>query len=423
MNIELLGRQALSILKSRAKLPESGFLAGGSLGNVIWELVSGNKAIINDIDVFILNQVIPKNINQDEKPLFEYKEEQTNYFEEYSGMSWFSETKEYYRIIEARNEDIINTVYYEATTTDPLIIINSFDINCTRVGYSIDEDKIYWSKDFEDFLKTGELKISNLRTPAHTAIRIVKKSNELNAKMNDFELKLVQHSLSYRFTDILRRRFKERYFGLFTKYKDSLEPFFTIEQDVDIENFIKTKFNDNSKIWTLVPKLEKKEEEVDDDDVFSFTSCAIWEQIFNDNNLSYINSSNEFLFYMRNIFNNDELKPVWAKLKWFFNDVDYVDTSISQDDLNLLNRLSINAPFVINNLRGYKLSEQLEIVKKLLDNYKDDPIIAISILEKMKINKDIVLDEETSLILELSVRREIVNDTRGKVSKILEVKG
>lgn len=421
MNIEILGRQALSILKSRAKLPESGFLAGGSLGNVIWELVSGNKAIINDIDVFILNQVIPKNINQDEKPLFEYKEEQTNYFEEYSGMSWFSETKEYYRIIEARNEDIINTVYYEATTTDPLIIINSFDINCTRVGYSIDEDKIYWSKDFEDFLKTGELKISNLRTPAHTAIRIVKKSNELNAKMNDFELKLVQHSLSYGFTDILRRRFKERYFGLFTKYKDSLEPFFTIEQDVDIENFIKTKFNDNSKIWTLVPKLEEKEEEVDDYD-FSFTS-AIWEQIFNDNNLSYINSSNEFLFYMRNIFNNDELKPVWTKLRWFFNDVDYVDTSISQEDLNLLNRLSINAPFVINNLRGYKLSEQLEIVKKLLDNYKDDPIIAISILEKMKINKDIVLDEETSLILELSVRKEIVNDTRGKVSKILEVKG
>lgn len=420
MNIEILGRQALSILKSRAKLPESGFLAGGSLGNVIWELVSGNKAIINDIDVFILNQVIPKNINQDEKPLFEYKEEQTNYFEEYSGMSWFSETKEYYRIIEARNEDIINTVYYEATTTDPLIIINSFDINCTRVGYSIDEDKIYWSKDFEDFLKTGELKISNLRTPAHTAIRIVKKSNELNAKMNDFELKLVQHSLSYGFTDILRRRFKERYFGLFTKYKDSLEPFFTIEQDVDIENFIKTKFNDNSKIWTLIPKLEKKEEEVDDDDVFSFISCAIWEQIFNDNNLSYINSSNEFLFYMRNIFNNDKLKPVWTKLKWFFNDVDYVDTSISQDDLNLLNRLSINAPFVINNLRGYKLSEQLEIVKKLLDNYKDDPIIAISLLEKMRIDKDIVLDEETSLILELSVRKEIVNDTRGKVSKILE---
>lgn len=420
MNIEILGRQALSILKSRAKLPESGFLAGGSLGNVIWELVSGNKAIINDIDVFILNQVIPKNINQDEKPLFEYKEEQTNYFEEYSGMSWFSETKEYYRIIEANNEDIINTVYYEATTTDPLIIINSFDINCTRVGYSIDEDKIYWSKDFEDFLKTGELKISNLRTPAHTAIRIVKKSNELNAKMNDFELKLVQHSLSYGFADILRRRFKERYFNLFTKYKDLLEPFFTIEQDVDIENFIKTKFNDNSKIWTLVPKLEKKEEEVDDDDGFSFISCAIWKQIFNDNNLSYINSSNEFLFYMRNIFNNDELKPVWTKLKWFFNDVDYVDTSISQDDLNLLNRLSINAPFVINNLRGYKLSEQLEIVKKLLDNYKDDPIIAISLLEKMRIDKDIVLDEETSLILELSVRKEIVNDTRGKVSKILE---
>ena len=51
--------------------------------------------------------------------------------------------------------------------------------------------------------------------------------------------------------------------------------------------------------------------------------------------------------------------------------------------------------------------------------YNDDPIIAISLLEKNKLDKDIELDEQTKLLLELSVRKEIVNDTRGKVNKIL----
>ena len=52
---------------------------------------------------------------------------------------------------------------------------------------------------------------------------------------------------------------------------------------------------------------------------------------------------------------------------------------------------------------------------------KEDPIIAISILEKG--NSDLYddLDNECNqLLLELSVRKEIVNDTSFKVSNILE---
>ena len=53
MNIEKLGRNALEFLKTKSKLPKSGIIAGGALGNLIWEQVSGNIAIINDIDVFV----------------------------------------------------------------------------------------------------------------------------------------------------------------------------------------------------------------------------------------------------------------------------------------------------------------------------------------------------------------------------------
>jgi hypothetical protein len=411
MNIELLGRKAIDILKSRFELPESGLLAGGSLGNVIWELVSGNKAIINDIDIFILNDIIKYDEN-DKKPLFEYKEEETNYFEEYSGMSWSTKTKEYYKIVEAKKDNINNIIDYVSSTDDPFIVINSFDINCTRVGYSLENDKFYWTDDFVEFLKTGDLKISNLKTPSHTALRLVKKSKELNAKLDDFELKLIQHVILYSLSDVLRYRFKDRYFDIFNLYKDKLGEFFEIEQDLDIENYIKINFNDDSKIWRLKTKLEESNKDID----------LLIENnlIFNDANLNSINKVDEFLFYMRKIYNNEKIKNIWSKLKWYINDIEYFDIDVLEEDLELLHRLSIHAPNSINNLKGYKISEQLEIIKKLLDKYGDDPIIAISILEKIKIDKNIVLDEETSLLLELSVRKEIVNDTKGKVSKILE---
>ena len=415
MNIEVLGRQAISILKSRYELPTSGLLAGGSLGNIIWELVSGNKAVINDIDIFVLSDIIDYEYNN-EKPLFEYKEEETNYHEEYSGMSWSTKTKEYYRIVEAKKDNINNIIDYVSSTDDPLIVINSFDINCTRVGYSIENDKFYWTHDFVDFLQTGELKISNLKTPGHTALRLVKKSKELNAKLEDFELNLIQHVILYRFSDVLRYRFKDRYFDIFNLYKDKLSDFFEIEEDLDIENYIKIQFNDDSKIWRLKVKLESDDK--------NYIGLLIENNlIFNDNNLNSINKVDEFLFYMRKIYNKKKIKKIWSKLRWYINDVEYFDTVVLEEDLVLLNRLSIYAPMTINNLRGHKMSEQLKIVKRLLDKYKDDPIIAISILEKIKIDKDIVLDEETSLLLELSVRKQIVNDTIGKVSKILEIKG
>jgi hypothetical protein len=125
---------------------------------------------------------------------------------------------------------------------------------------------------------------------------------------------------------------------------------------------------------------------------------------------------------MRNIYNaSEELKEMWSKLYYFFQDINYVDKEISKEDLELLSRFSINAPDSIEKLKGLKISEQIEIIKKFLEKFKDDPIIAISILENIKVDKDIILDEKTTLLLELAVRKQIVNDTRGKVNKILNI--
>jgi len=408
MNVELLGRQAIDIIKSKWGLPKEGFVAGGSIANIIWELVSGNKAIVNDVDIFVFDSVQANFDRSDKSSLFNYQEKETRYYEDYTGMCFNTHTKDFYSIVESTKDDIFNIIKYKSNTNDPSLIIKSFDINSTRVGYSIEKDELYWTSEFEEFLKTGELKVCNLMTPSHTAVRIAKKSKELNAKLDLFEFKLIQHALSYSFADRIKFRFKERYLEMFESNLDILEPHFIITRDNEAEEFVKTQYLEDVKLYYLMPNIKTD----NDNDVFR-------PRILNDSNIFSIHKSSDFLFYMRNIYGKDNLSTIWEKVYYYFNDVNYIDREVLSEDLELLHRFSQAAPNSIENLKGMKISEQINIIKKFLDKFKEDPIIAISILESMKFDKDIELDEQTSLLLELSVRKKIVNDTRNKVGRIL----
>jgi hypothetical protein len=420
MKTEILARKALEILKSKWGLPQKGFLAGGSLANTIWELHSGNKAVVNDLDIFLFEGKIDsqEEISREDS-LFRFKEEDVRYYEDYTGMCWNSYTKDFYTITSSEKKGIFNEIGYKASTDEQGIILNSFDINATRVGYSIEEDKFYITKDFEEFLKTGELKICNIQTPSHTAIRITKKSKELNAKLDELEFKLISYCLSRQFSDVNKFRFKERYFEMFNQNKDLLEPYFKIERDKEIEEFLKLHKNVDTELYGLTTTdyfLPIKEAESKDYDILSLLETN---NIFNDDKLRNLHTSKDFLFYIRNVFGT-EMEKIWEKVYYFYTDCGYVDMEVSKEDLDLLRRLGDYAPKSIESLKGMKMSKQLSLVKKLLDIYKEDPIIAISILEKGNVSLYDDLDDECNqLLLELSVRKEIVNDTRNKVGNIL----
>lgn len=420
MNIEYLGRKAVDRIKSEWGLPLHGFVAGGSIANIVWEMVSGNKAVVNDVDIFIF-EGLENVLDKDKKSLFNYEEKETKYFEDYNGMNFNNYTKDFYSIIETERDGIFNVIKYKSNTSDPSLIIKSFDINATRIGYDIDNDKLYWTSEFEDFLNTGELKITNLMTPSHTSIRIVKKSQELKAKLNEFELKLCQYAVQFRFIDRIKLRFKERYLEMCRQYKDILSKYFNLSRDFETEEYVFSKTGENVELYYLVVKDDRKKDNKESDE-FEKTSHYYDQSIFVDENLNRIFKSTDFIFYMRNIYNKDKsLKDLWSKLYYFFTDVHYIDRELETEDIELLERFSKYAPGSIDNLRGLKISEQIEIIKKFLDKFKEDPIIAISILESVRVNKDIILDEQTMLLLELSVRKKIINDTRGKVNKILNL--
>jgi len=114
VDINKISRKALTILKLKYKIPERGFIAGGALANLMWELVSGNKAIINDIDVFIMTDLIdeesekeklkvnyslPPNLRPKSDKIYDFKELESVYHGRYDQIAHRVDKKNYYIIL------------------------------------------------------------------------------------------------------------------------------------------------------------------------------------------------------------------------------------------------------------------------------------------------------------------------------------
>ena len=128
MNIESLVRTAVERIKSTWGLPEQGFIAGGSIANLVWELVSGKKAVVNDVDVFLFDGVVDGIDPSDKKSLFKYQEKETKFWEDYTGMRYSSITKDFYTIESSEHEGMFNKVKYKSNKVDSDIFLWSFDI-------------------------------------------------------------------------------------------------------------------------------------------------------------------------------------------------------------------------------------------------------------------------------------------------------
>lgn len=389
--IETLAKRAIDILKSKCELPKTGFLAGGSIANIVWELHSGKKAVLNDIDIFVLEEktdIIPEK----NESLYSHEENVDHYFENgYSHLIKVSKLNQFYTIISSENDGLINIVKYKSSTDDPMFVIKSFDLNCTQIGYSIEQNKFYWTKDFEDFINTGKIKVSCANTPAHTAIRLVKKCHELGVEFDPFEIEI----LSYCMTGSMKcykLRFKKRYYEIFNKYGDLLNKFFNISRDTVLEEYLKCEKNIDTEIYYLENTGYFK-----DLSEVCYKTCNI-------------NRTDDFMFFVRKIYGNEKMMNFWNKLYYFFSNESYIDGDVSDDDLELLWKISKIMPNSIEKLKGMTITEQIGLVKKLMNVYKDNPIVAICLLENKKIDKDIEIDEDLKLLLELSVRKEIVKN-------------
>ncbi len=410
MDIKSIAKQALERLKKYTNFPKSGIIAGGSISNIVWEIVSGNKAVINDIDVFIYESEIDAKILSsnylDNNTKLSYMSSETVYDEDYRGLKFTSNPKEYYQINKSEHVDIWNFVYYNSNVKGMEVIINSFDINCTQIGYSIDEDKFYWTKEFEEFLKTGELKLTNLLSPHHSIVRICKKEEELNAKLDSFEFSLISYAIRNCRGQFNKRNFSDRYLEISRKYYKKISKYFYIERDKNAQAYLKGLKSVDINLYHFESNSLKFSTDLAQD---KFSTCKIY-------------SLNELLFYSRNIIDKTDKLDYWDKLNFLYTRVDYIDITPSDDDVKMLRNLIFNAPKSIEKLKGLKISEQLRIVKKILSAYTKEPNIAIAILEKIKIDPNKDLDDKDVLMLELLVRKELLLITSDKIDGVLGIK-
>jgi hypothetical protein len=406
MNYTSIFKQALDQIKSKWELPTSGFLAGGAISNVVWNIITDGNAPINDLDIYRLIEVKKNFTNKELRSKQHFIKNEKWVYEDYSGLNIGYQQRGFYTIEKVSEDGIFNYIDYKATSEDRLLVLESFDINCCQLGYDIDKDEFVWTKEFETFLKTKEIRLCNLTSPPHSAMRLVKKKHDLGASLSDLELDIVCAVMKdIRFIDSQKFRFKERYAKLFKKYESELQSRFILERDNGVEEWLKEIHGSDDKVWTLLPRYKTLEF-----DYAQITGAFL---------------SRDFLFYIRNILNKKQYEKIWFRLHPVIDShmelEEYFDIDLDRDKIGRLEKLVTHAPNCSQYLRGLSLSKQLELFHKVLNKYQNDPFIGITILENYDLKNHNLDDDMELLLMELSIRQQVVDDVKDKVYHILGI--
>ncbi len=209
----LTGQAAVSLLLEELELPDNFYKFK-------------QKLKINDIDVFkLVHYDLSSNmITKLSNPSLEYFSSRYH--------DWIGKDGDRHKVVGTIKHGMMNltNVYFDYNITNDLFakeLISKFDTNCTQFAIELDSKKAYWTKAFEDFLETGFLKITDLKTPGHTAIRFVDKaySHGFNAD--------ISHELE-KIAALGESLYTSRLFGVemqdkFEKYSDVLKKYFDYE--------------------------------------------------------------------------------------------------------------------------------------------------------------------------------------------------
>jgi hypothetical protein len=211
----------LSSLDRKTTLPNEGFVAGGSVANMLLSLYhkcGTNKFPINDIDVFTPidpNTLDATKLNGEGENLLigdVHLGLTLNTDDEGYGHVYVERDGTYYRVIRAERDGIINKiscfvnhgysggkserytpeppvenpdqVMFPVTRNIPKIpnidpdndvILRGFDLNCCQAGIDLKSGVLHYTDSFVKFLKSKQVLVDIPYTPFHTAIRLVKK--------------------------------------------------------------------------------------------------------------------------------------------------------------------------------------------------------------------------------------------------------
>jgi hypothetical protein len=404
--------RAIKLLDNKFNLPDKGFLAGGALCNTINKIIFGGNVVINDIDIFILDEI--KNIDKiddsdtyNNKSLRAYiKKEEEFEVLEYNNLTTYINRKRIginFNIIKTSNrKDIFNFINYDSSSDDYNFLLETFDINCCQVGYDLENKIAFWTKDFSEYCKTKELKVSLPNTPSHTALRILKKRDELGAILNiDNEFNFLKNANLQYIYGLKRYWFSDKYFEIYQKYEREISKYFTLHTNKK-ETY--TSYRLYPINWERYPHVNGC---VD-------MSCVVKTDFTN--SLKCYMSIEQYAYYWRNIKTNKYKNLIWERLQSFYKTDDYLDGIIIDDiDVDFYHKIVDfeqylkKYPFMNKSFKDISLIKQLEILgwfKKLISKDSDiENLLSIN-TKSFNIESEEEL-EDNCMILKLYYRKNL----------------
>lgn len=414
-------KKAVELLRNKYTLPEKGFLAGGSLANTINKLKFGGKVVINDIDIFLIEKEEPLIINNPsdlyDKPLIKDTKSE-NFKTDYGFITTKTNIKNYIKIIECDRDKIFNFIKINQNFKDYQFIIDTFDINCCQVGYDLETNECYWTDDFKQYLEDKELKITYPCNPSHSVIRILKKRDELDAKLDlDNEMNFLILANLPRITGI-RHWFSYKYKEIYEKYKDEISKYFILLNKEKIKDdntyFSYRLYPKNWQVPEIFINSERRERAKN----YTYLSAEFNLSLPNGEESRYFKKNiniNKFVYFYKNIFPDKRKLEIFKNLQNFYKNNNYIDginlnkLYLFMNDIVELGELITCYPNIQYTFDDKTLIEHIKL-KNWLKEILNDKKILYAILNKHQgklwfDNKEDL--ENELLILKIKYRKEI----------------
>ena len=232
-------------------IPNKGFLAGGAVANLLMTYLWEGNYPINDLDIFI----------ESEQDLHSYKSTPLRTNELVVEGDGYMVTKlsydhgSNYQILNVERDGLLNTIEISRVANrkkrdDYQYILNGFDFNCCQVGIDLSNNKIFYTEEFENFLNYRQLEVTAVYTPAHTAIRLFKKLDELNCYCDiEGSMEMLSQPLILRNMIHLQRShfgiyFSTKYKEMYLKYYGKIKEYFKMVKFFDHKKELWYKMND-----------------------------------------------------------------------------------------------------------------------------------------------------------------------------------
>lgn len=269
----LKGADILADLSKASRLPETGSIAGQAVASaVMTRLGLGLGAPINDVDVFVSFETARGREMAGacgDLRLSSLANHVTRAGVVGSDMGYGqmlrATIKEGYRIVGTEREGMLNEVLYQRVWADEgvsetLSVLAGFDMNCVQAGVDAASGELVWTPGFEEFAATSELKVANVNTPFHTAVRYFKKKKELGC-FGDDELNMALCALPWArgvFSHTEDGRCQSSSIG--GRYGAKVHEDYLAQAEQIGVWFKEVKAMESARIWTMEPVFKGREE-------------------------------------------------------------------------------------------------------------------------------------------------------------------